>query len=902
MDELFGEFLTETTESIAALDNDLVSLEQQPDNPELLSRIFRTMHTIKGTCGFIGLPRLEKVAHAGENVLGKIRDGELVVSGDIITVILECLDRIKEIVECLEKNACEPEGDDVPLIDALNYAATGGLGKPQESQEEAHEDAIEDACEDEEEVEDAPLQVAEPKAGAPKAVTPKAAPVASKAVPAAPRAPAAAQSSSDAANSVANQSIRVSVDLLENLMTMVSELVLTRNQLLQLLRDTEDSEFSVPLQRLNHVTSELQDGVMKTRMQPIGNAWSKLPRLVRDLSVELGKKIDLVMIGEDTELDRQVLELIKDPLTHMVRNSADHGIESIHDRVSNGKSDTGTITLKAYHEGGHINISISDDGKGLNLDAIRNKAVESGILRREELDNMSDREVRHLIFRAGFSTAQAVTSVSGRGVGMDVVRTNIEKIGGTIDLMSTPGKGTQFIIKIPLTLAIVSALIVESGKERFALPQIGVLELVRVAENSEHHVELINNTPFLRLRNRLLPLVVLSHLLKLEKAPTLDQETGQSSIDELVGKKQDEYFIIVSQVGSFVFGILVDQIFETQEIVVKPVSSILRQVGVFSGNTILGDGSVVMILDPNGILSIMGSTGSDENIVETQQHARAAHSEETMTLLLFKAGSDVPKAVPLALIARLEELDLTSIEHANGQSVVQYREALMPLLTVECGQQYHDAGRQPVLVFSDHDRFVGLAVDQIIDIVEEKLDIKLKNGSMGTFGSTVIKGHTTEMMDVDYFIRQAYPNWFQAGSYEQSGALDHQPHILLVDDSVFFRNLFVPYLHIDGYQVTAVSSAEEALGLMEKGRHFDAILCDIEMEKMSGLEFASIARQADSLWKDLPIVALSGHATSEDMERGRAAGFTDYIAKHNRDAVRESLSQIIDLQRKGVAA
>ncbi|MCA0370533.1 MAG: chemotaxis protein CheW [Proteobacteria bacterium] len=899
MDELLGEFLTETTESIAALDNDLVTLEQQPDNPELLSRIFRTMHTIKGTCGFIGLPRLEKVAHAGENVLGKIRDGELAVTGDIITVILECLDRIKEIVECLEKHASEPEGDDSPLIDALNYAATGGLAKAEDEIFGANEAEEVDAFVASQE--EAPQYEEAPMAAAPASKAPAPAPTPKPAAPAA-KAPAQNGGGDSAAGGVANQSIRVSVELLENLMTTVSELVLTRNQLLQLLRDTEDSEFAVPLQRLNHVTSELQDGVMKTRMQPIGNAWSKLPRLVRDLSVELGKKIDLVMIGEDTELDRQVLELIKDPLTHMVRNSADHGIESIHDRVTSGKSDTGTIILKAYHEGGHINISISDDGKGLNLDAIRNKAIESGILRKEEMESMSDREIRHLIFRAGFSTAAEVTSVSGRGVGMDVVRTNIEQIGGTIDLMSTPGKGTQFIIKIPLTLAIVSALIVESGGERFALPQIGVLELVRVAENSEHHVELINNTPFLRLRNRLLPLVVLSHLLKLEQAPTLHQETGQSSIDELVGKKQDEYFIIVAQVGAFVFGILVDQIFETQEIVVKPVSSILRQVGVFSGNTILGDGSVVMILDPNGILSMMGSTGSDENISDAQPHARSAHNEETMTLLLFKAGSDVPKAVPLALIARLEELDTTSIEHANGQTIVQYREALMPLLTVECGQQYHESGRQPVLVFSDHDRFVGLAVDQIIDIVEEKLDIKLKNGSMGTFGSTVIKGHTTEMMDVDYYIRQAYPNWFQAGSYEQSGGGEHQPHVLLVDDSVFFRNLFVPYLHIDGYQVTAVSSAEEALAFMEKGRHFDAILCDIEMEKMSGLEFATIVRQGDSLWKDMPIVALSGHATPEDMERGRAAGFTDYIAKHNRDAVLDSLGQILDLQRKGVAA
>lgn len=880
MDELLGEFLTETTESIAALDNDLVSLEQQPDNPELLSRIFRTMHTIKGTCGFIGLPRLEKVAHAGENVLGKIRDKELEVTPSIITIILECLDRIKEIIEHLEKESAEPEGDDSALIDELNAVAMS------KSQHEAQEAKTLEKTENE----------AKP--------TKKTSTKATSAAPEAVKKESAASAPSEGAQGVTNQSIRVSVDLLENLMTMVSELVLTRNQLLQLLRDTEESEFAVPLQRLNHVTSELQDGVMKTRMQPIGNAWSKLPRLVRDLSLELKKKIDLVMIGEDTELDRQVLELIKDPLTHMVRNSADHGIESTQERLAAGKSDTGTITLKAYHEGGHINIAISDDGQGLNFNRIKQKALDTGIIRESEMDSLSDREIRHLIFRAGFSTAQEVTSVSGRGVGMDVVRTNIERIGGTIDLTSTPGKGTLFTIKIPLTLAIVSALIVESSDQRFAMPQIGVLELVRVSSTSEHQVEMINHTPFLRLRDRLLPLTVLSHLLKIEDEKPIDPELQPTNaLDMLLGSNKDERFIIITQVGASIFGIIVDQIFETQEIVVKPVSSVLRHIPVFSGNTILGDGSVVMILDPNGISSVMGNTGAEENIQDTNQHAKAAYDEDRMPLLIFKAGTDVPKAVPLALIARLEELDISNVEHANGQTVVQYRDMLMPLLTVECGQSFHTTGNQPVLVFSDHSRFVGLAVDQIIDIVEEKLDIKLKNGSMGTFGSSVVRGHTTEVIDVDYYIRQAFPDWFQGNENSGKSGSPDTHHILLVDDSVFFRNLLVPYLKIDGYQVTAVASAYEALALCEKGHTFDAILSDIEMDGMSGLELAERLRQEDCPWKDLPLLALSGHSSPEDIAKGRAAGFTDYIAKHNRKAVLESLSQVLSLTlHEGVAA
>ena len=654
MDDLLAEFLTETNESLGALDVALVKLEQVPDDKQTLSLIFRMVHTIKGTCGFLGLGRLERVAHAGENVLGRVRDGVLSVTPDRISVVLAGIDRIKDIVAALTATGVEPEGDDTALIAALNAVADGD-GAPEAGAPAAagHDLAV----------------LLEAAFAAPPASPP--------APPQAAETPAVAPAEAPAAPPEAgSQTIRVSVDVLEDLMTLVSELVLTRNQLLQLARTQENVAYAVPLQRLSHITSDLQEGVMKTRMQPIGTAWNKLPRLVRDLARDLSKKIDLVMLGQDTELDRQVLEFIKDPLTHMVRNSGDHGLEGPEDRRAAGKPETGRITLNAFHEGGHIIIEIADDGRGLAVDRIRAKVLSQGLASESELAQMTDGQIQRFIFRAGFSTAAAVTSVSGRGVGMDVVKTNIERIGGTIDLRSIPGHGTTFIIKIPLTLAIVSALIVAAGGERFAIPQISVVELVRARarpddspENHDTAIERINDTPVLRLRDRLLPLVHLDSLLELG-------EGAQHDAGSL--------HIVVTQVGATTLGIVVDQVFDTEEIVVKPVAPILRHIGMFSGNTILGDGSVIMILDPNGIARATGIAGGGERAAT----ARAASSQagERTPMLLFRAGGEQPMAVPLGLVARLEDVPLDRIEKSGDSTVTQYRGRLMPLVPLGQGQ------------------------------------------------------------------------------------------------------------------------------------------------------------------------------------------------------------------------
>jgi len=879
MDDLLREFLTETNESLDTVDVELVRFEQEPNNAKILDNIFRLVHTIKGTCGFLGLPRLEALAHAAETLMGKFRDG-MPVTGDAVTLILSTIDRLKEVLGGLEQNEAEPEGSDADLIGELERmaiaatvapppkeapkpaaAAAGGTLVAQTLERplrpgEVSLDELERAFRE------TAVEVTPPKAeAAPKAeAKPKPAKTERK----------LGGEDEEKIDKVANQSIRVNVDTLENLMTMVSELVLTRNQLLEIVRRHEESEFKVPLQRLSNVTAELQEGVMKTRMQPIGNAWQKLPRIIRDLASELKKDIELEMHGAETELDRQVLDLIKDPLTHMVRNSADHGLETPEQRLAAKKPEKGTIRLSAYHEGGHIIIEIADDGRGLNTARIRQKAIENMLATESELEKMTEAQIHKFIFAAGFSTAAEVTSVSGRGVGMDVVRNNIDQIGGTIDVKSVPGEGSSFLIKIPLTLAIVSALIVEAGGERFAIPQLAVIELVRAQANSEHRIERIKDTPVLRLRNKLLPLIHLKKLLKMDDGAGSEPENG---------------FIVVTQVGNQTFGIVVDGVFHTEEIVVKPMSTKLRHIAMFSGNTILGDGSVIMIIDPNGIAQTVGSAGTQG--ADASDAQQAGKVEKTVSLLVFRAGSQQPKAVPLSLVTRLEEIDCKKIELSNGRHLVQYRGQLMPLIRVSDEVRVRTEGAQPLLVFSDTGRSMGLVVDEIVDIVEDRLDIQVGSDVQGILGSAVIKGQATEIVDIGYFLPLAFEDWFRRKEMSND-ALTRT--LLFVDDSAFFRNMLVPVIKASGYDVTAVGEASEALALIKQGERFDVIVSDIEMPGMNGFELAEAIR-ADARCAHVPIIALSSMTSPASIERGRQAGFHDFVAKFDRPGLIAALKE-----------
>ena len=948
MDDLISEFIVEAKESIEVVDGELVRLEQNPNDAEILGNIFRLVHTVKGTCGFLGLPRLESVAHAGENVLGKFRDGEVEVDADAVSIIFESLDCITSLIDYLDENGEEQEGNDADLIARLNSFADGNKGVVSDDDSSGSSDgdivvgsesgmsadelqALEDAFNNAEIDPDIAESMgidAEAEAETVEEVVEEVIEEQVEATKPAKKADKKADSAAPAAS--ANQSIRVNIDVLENLMSMVGELVLNRNQLAQVIRHKNDEDFKVPLQQLSLITSELQEGVMKTRMQPIGNAWSKFPRLIRDLSIDLDKKIDLKMEGADTELDRQMLEKIKDPLTHMVRNSCDHGLETKAERAASGKPEVGSVVLSAYHEGGHVIVKLVDDGKGVNIEKVSEKIIENGLATEDELAELSEHQIAQYIFKAGFSTAAVVTSVSGRGVGMDVVRTNIESIGGIVELESVTGQGSTFLIKIPLTLAIVSALIVEVEGEKFGIPQINVVELVRTGAALEHQIEVLNNSPVLRLRDKLLPLIPLVDVLQLEPNDDIPQDDEPSDIDDICSDEiavessensenadensdgedriieemvktiencndsdddeadsdsdynledddeinNDNKYIVVCRIGANDFGVIVDRVYDTEEIVVKPVSECLKHIPVYSGNTVLGDGSVIMILDPNGIARSIGkglnAVGDDE-----EEEVEPNHD---VSFLLFSNGDGTPKAVPLELVSRLEELEVKSVEYSDGEPVVQYRGNLMRLTTID-GKKIPDDGLFEVIVFVYDGHAVGLVVEEIIDIAATEPAIKVSSDNKEYLGSLVIEEKTTDIVDIGHLLSKTLNITTNIEGIE----LDEQEgiSILFVEDSMFFRNLTVPFLSAIGYRVQAVASASDALAILAQSK-FDLVVTDIEMPDMDGFGLAREIRANPSI-SSMPIIAFTSTMNADFDEKMKESGIDNAALKTERE-------------------
>lgn len=775
MDDIVKDFLIESNENLDRLDRELVKLESDPSSKELLASIFRTIHTIKGSCGFLGFARLEKLAHAGESLLARLRDGKLTLNENLTSALLATVDAIRQMLAAIEASgqdgeedytsliarlidlqgeaerqepaasAATPQSDSAPFLPEEKLADPSKLGGVLLERGQVRPEDLAQALEKQELGRKRIGEIlVEQGAAKPEDVM-------------------AAQHTLESRNpEAAAETIRVGVNLLDRLMNLVGELVLARNQLLQFSNTLQDAGFQAVSQRMNLIATELQEEVMKTRMQPIGNIWNKFPRTVRDLAISCGKKVRLEMEGQDTELDRTIIEAIKDPLTHLVRNCIDHGIESSEARQQACKPDTGILKLRAFHEGGQVNIEISDDGAGLNGERIRQKAVERGLVSTQQAGRMPDRDVFNMIFLPGFSTAEKVTNVSGRGVGMDVVKTNVEKIGGTVDVQSTAGQGTTVKIKIPLTLAIIPALMITSGGERFAIPQVSLLELVRMESgDSGKGIEMVHGAPVYRLRGRLLPLVYLNR--ELLRAGAIAHPKGDCAAN-----------IVVLQADGHEFGLVVDEITDTEEIVVKPLGKQLKGIPAYSGATIMGDGRVALILDIPGLAQRAQVISVRESALADKEQKKSAAKEEVapdhQTLLVVQCGEQGRMAIPLSLVARLEEFPSSAIEMAGPQEVMQYRGQIMPLIRLSkviagASRETCAAGgeaRLQVVVYSEAGRSVGLVVDRIVDIVEEKLVVETPARRRGVLGSSVVQKRVTDLLDVPGVVREVIPDFAES--------------------------------------------------------------------------------------------------------------------------------------------
>ena len=780
IDEIVGEFLVESYENLDRFDEDLLALERDPTDTGVLDSIFRTIHTVKGTSGFFGFNQLEALTHVAENLLGKLREGEASVTEEIASALLSTGDSVRGILTTIEETGEEGTHDVSDLVATLQRLydqTTGDVEAAEAADTPAADTPAEPTAEGGDADED---DTAGPRIGELLVegghTTPDHVAIAAAeqefgdsrrigeilseegGVDEDVVESTARDQSRSSGRSVADTSIRVDVGLLDELMNLVGELVLARNQIVQLVTQDQESEFTGASQRLNLITTELQEGVMKTRMQPIGNVWNKLPRVVRDLSLAVGKQVELEMIGQDTELDKTIIEAIKDPLTHLVRNAVDHGVESAERRAAAGKPEVGRLVLRAFHEGGQVNIEIADDGAGIDPEKVKAKAVANGIITAEQATRMPDREAWNLIFAAGFSTAEQVTNVSGRGVGMDVVRTNIERIGGTVDVHSELGTGTTFKVKIPLTLAIVPALVVSSGEHRYAIPQLSLLELVRLeGDAAREGIELVHGSPVHRRRGQLLPIVDLAGELATGDVPLIERDTIS---------------IVVLHADGQQFGLVVDEIHDTQEIVVKPLGSHLKEASLFAGATIMGDGRVSLILDIVGIAqrARVLNEGRDRNKLADQVEAAAAGAERC-TLLLVEVGEDRRAAIALSDVERLEEFAATDLEWSGSQEVVQYRDDILPLLrlgdALGVGGFAHGAADEGinVVVHSIDGRSVGIVVGRILDIVEQEVRFDGGSGHSGLLGSAIVQDRVTDVVDINAVVAHNDPSRFAAGAF-----------------------------------------------------------------------------------------------------------------------------------------
>jgi two-component system, chemotaxis family, sensor kinase CheA len=909
------EFLIESNENLGVLDCEIVELEKNPADEQLIASVFRTIHTIKGTCGFFGFEILGSITHVAENILGQVREKQRPLTPELVSLVLQTVDVVKLVLGNIEDRG--EEGEDVyqdlrqRLDDAFNFRSTSGspispgrsgsgeavmgtganllddtsaqISVPvsgQRNQPSAAPESLEPPS-----TQDSEGEHIEPSAQDFEVVKPGAEPE--------PKETREAVAAANSANSAAGSTIRVDVTLLDKLMNLVGELVLARNQILQ-GSTSQRGASSGAAQRLNLITSELQEGVMRTRMQPIGVVWNKLPRVVRDLASEVGKQVEIQMEGAETELDKTIIEAIKDPLTHIVRNSCDHGIEKPDVRVSKGKKAAGTILLRAYHEGGHVNIEISDDGAGIDPERVKRKAVEKGLIRAEQAAGMSEWEALRLIFLPGFSTAEKITSISGRGVGMDVVKTNIEKIGGAVDLFNRPAihgasGGSTVKIKIPLTLAIIPGLIVNLNssrmtggvrvkrEDRFVIPQANLLELVRLeGAEDRKQIESIQGTEVYRRRGKLLPLTYLSRVLGLSPA---DQDN-------------DVLNIVILQAEDTAFGLVVDGVSDTQEIVVKALGKQLKALSCYVGATIMGDGKIALILDVPGLGRLANILSQSLERGRSETKAGEAAKDERQTLLLFSAGRFPRLVVPLSMVARLEEFASSKIQYAAGLPVLHYRDAILPLVSVGAlldhgsGDAAMERASLQVIVFSEGNRHVGLVVDEIQDIVQEAVTVKRASSTFGLLGSGVVGGKITDFIDLGALLQASIGNHPDAFSSRATSSAT----LLVADSSKIARGVLRASLEMSGHHVFEASTLEAALEALSRNPVEVAITAAVLGDSTGG-ELLDAMRSREK-FASIPVLAFSDDDGNPQGASPRGEHFDGAVSHDDREGLLRAIESL----------
>ncbi len=945
-DEILQGFIEESLEHLADIENDLLSVEEAGADidEDLVNKVFRAAHSIKGGAGFMGLTTIQDLSHAAENVLGMIRGKKLIPTPEIINVLLIAMDALQSMIEDVQNS------NDVDIsshLAPLNAIADGTFAQPpaqppkvvaeqiSESpvaqpqppadDSEVPLDALEDAEENEElqEIFDAPVAPLDPVVEIP--ASSGSAPVKTSQGP-----PAKAEAS-----------LRVHVSLLDSLMNLAGELVLSRNQLLQTIGSDDLRNAEAVGQRIDLITSELQEAIMLTRMQPIGNVFNKFPRVVRDLSKKLGKTIDLTIVGKDVELDKTIIEAINDPLTHLVRNSVDHGIEMPGERKKVGKSAVGLVILKAYHEAGQVVIEISDDGKGLDGDALAASAVNKGLLTSEQAQVMSDKEKVNLIFLPGFSTAKEVTDVSGRGVGMDVVKTNLDQLGGNVDIISEKGAGTTISIKLPLTLAIIPCQIIETAGERYAIPQVNLEELLRIpAAQVKDRVERVGDAEVVRLRGVLLPLIRLADVIGIERTyynPVNDeiQPDRREKISDRRGKDSPLFRnregaakettevhtdqprsiidrrasaasalnIVVVSTGSMKYGLIVDRLQDSEEIVIKPLGRHLQQCKGYAGATIMGDGRIALILDVSNLARMAHLTSVDgsDRASEVKKAAEEAIKaiQDKQSLLIFKSSEKEHFGVPLNQVERIEKIKRSDIEELGGRRVMKYRGGTLSLICIDdlaMVQPLADHDSLLVIVFNIAKRSVGLLAIGPIDALEVNADIDDSTlNQPGIMGSIIINDQTTMLVNVFEMTQTLFPQWFIeqekfAPVERGEGSL---PTILIAEDSKFFRNQVKGYMTEVGYQVIEAEDGVECWNkLTEHGDEVSMLVTDIEMPNMNGFQLTQKIR-SDSRFSSLPIIALTTLASAEDVAKGKAVGVDEYHIKLDKERLMVSVHDYI---------